>query len=41
VTIRAGRPFYVSDGPANRVTPEMVEAASQRVYDEMAALLAR
>ena len=41
VTIRAGKPFYVSDGPATRVTNEMIAAAGRRIYDESAALLAR
>jgi 1-acyl-sn-glycerol-3-phosphate acyltransferase len=41
VTIRAGTPLYVSDGPATRVTDEMVAEASQRIYDHMAALIAR
>jgi 1-acyl-sn-glycerol-3-phosphate acyltransferase len=39
LSIRVGRPFYVSDEPAKRVDHEMVAAASQRIYDEMTALL--
>lgn len=41
VSLRAGRPFYVSSQPAAQVTDEMIAAASQRIYDEMAALIAR
>jgi hypothetical protein len=38
VTIRAGQPFNVGDGPVTWLTQEMIAAASQRIYDEMAAL---
>ena len=41
VTIRAGKPLYVSDGPVTRVTGDLIAAASQRIYDEMATLIAR
>ena len=40
VTIRAGKPFYVQDGPPEKVTDEVIQEASQRIYDEMAAVLA-
>jgi 1-acyl-sn-glycerol-3-phosphate acyltransferase len=39
VIVRAGMPFYVGDEPPDRVTPEMVSAASETIYHEMAALL--
>lgn len=39
ITIRVGRPFYVSDGPCTRVTHEMIQEASQRIWKEMNALL--
>jgi len=39
VTIRAGKPFYVHDGPVTRVTPELIAAASDRIYNEMLALI--
>lgn len=40
-TVRVSEPFYLNDGPSNRVTPEMVQQGSQRIYDEMAALIAK
>ncbi|MCX6915770.1 MAG: lysophospholipid acyltransferase family protein [Verrucomicrobia bacterium] len=41
VTVRACQPFFVSDGPVTRVTDDLISAASQHIYDEMAALIAR
>jgi len=40
VTIRAGKPFYVQDAPTKQMTDEVISVASQRIYDEMAAVLA-
>ncbi|MFN3476995.1 MAG: lysophospholipid acyltransferase family protein [Candidatus Methylomirabilales bacterium] len=39
ITIRVGRPFYLSDGPPARVTNGIVQEASQRIWKETAALL--
>ncbi|MFN3476994.1 MAG: lysophospholipid acyltransferase family protein [Candidatus Methylomirabilales bacterium] len=41
LTVRVGKPFYVSEGPCPRVTHEMVQEASQRIWKELAALLAK
>ena len=40
-TVRVSEPFYLSDGPCSRVSPEMVQQGSQRIYDEAAALIAK
>lgn len=40
ITIRAGDPFIIHDTPQKQITEELIRDASQRIYDEMAALLA-
>lgn len=40
VTIRAGKSFYVQESPPDKMTDELIRSASQRIYDEMAGLLA-
>jgi 1-acyl-sn-glycerol-3-phosphate acyltransferase len=40
ITIRAGDPFFLHDTSQKQVTDEQIRDASQRIYDEMAALLA-
>jgi 1-acyl-sn-glycerol-3-phosphate acyltransferase len=40
-TVRVSEPLYLSDGPCNRVSPEMVQQGSQRILDEAAALIAQ
>lgn len=40
ITIRTGDPFYLHDTPQKQITDERIRDASQRIYDEMAALLA-
>jgi 1-acyl-sn-glycerol-3-phosphate acyltransferase len=39
VKIRIGKPFYVNDQPITQLTQEMLNAASDRIYNEMAALI--
>jgi 1-acyl-sn-glycerol-3-phosphate acyltransferase len=39
VTVRVGKPFYVRDEPITKLTEEMLSEASDRIYNEMAALI--
>lgn len=39
ITIRAGDPFTIHDTPQKQITDELIRDASQRIYDEMFALL--
>jgi 1-acyl-sn-glycerol-3-phosphate acyltransferase len=39
VTIRAGEPFYVKDGPVSRLTEEDLTAARDLIYNKMAELM--
>lgn len=41
VIVRVGQPFFVSDGPCAQITKEMLQEASQKIWKEMAALLAK
>jgi 1-acyl-sn-glycerol-3-phosphate acyltransferase len=34
---KLGKPFFLSDAPCDRVTPEMLQQANQRLRDELAA----
>jgi len=39
VTIRVGKPFYVRDEPITRLTEELLTEASDRIFNEMAAVI--
>jgi hypothetical protein len=39
ITVRAGLPLQVGDAPIQRFTPEALDAANERIWAAMAALL--
>lgn len=41
ITVTMGKPFYVSDGPRDRVTPGMIEEANRTILEHMSDLYYR
>jgi 1-acyl-sn-glycerol-3-phosphate acyltransferase len=39
VSVRVGKPFYVHDGPITQMTDELLNGASDKIYQEMAGLI--